>query len=109
MHRWDFIRAVAGSAMAWPLASGSQQPAMPVVGYLGSEAERFGIRLSEFRGGSAKQGLMRAEMSQSNIVGRMVTSIDCRHWRPILSALGIAIIPASAPLPRVEQRVEVLA
>jgi hypothetical protein len=50
VRRRDFIRAVAGSAVAWPLTSAAQGPAMPVVGYLGSETpERFGIRLSEFR------------------------------------------------------------
>jgi len=57
VRRRDFIRTVAGSAMAWPLASAAQQAAMPVVGYLGSETpERFGIRLSEFRQGLSEAG-----------------------------------------------------
>ena len=42
MRRRDFIRAMAGSAVAWPIAAGAQQSTMPVVGYLGSETpERF--------------------------------------------------------------------
>jgi ABC-type uncharacterized transport system substrate-binding protein len=57
VRRRDFIRAVAGSAVAWPLASHAQQPAMPVVGYLGSETpERFATRLNAFRQGLSAAG-----------------------------------------------------
>ena len=57
MRRRDFIRAVAGSAVAWPLASTAQQSAMPVVGYFGSETpERFATRLSAFRQGLSATG-----------------------------------------------------
>lgn len=57
MRRRDFIRAVAGSAVAWPLASGAQQPTAPVVGYLGADTpEGFGIRLTAFRKGLSEMG-----------------------------------------------------
>ncbi|MFZ3251219.1 MAG: ABC transporter substrate-binding protein [Pseudolabrys sp.] len=57
MRRREFIKAIAGSAAAWPLAAPAQQPAIPVVGYLGSETpEKFGIRLSAFQQGLSAMG-----------------------------------------------------
>jgi ABC-type uncharacterized transport system substrate-binding protein len=37
MRRRDFVKAIAGSATAWPLAARAQQPGkLPIIGYLGT-------------------------------------------------------------------------
>jgi len=36
MRRRDFVKAIASSSVAWPLAAPAQQPSMPVIGFLSS-------------------------------------------------------------------------
>jgi hypothetical protein len=64
MNRREFISLRAGAAAAWPLAAHAQQPAMPVIGFLGPVAVNED-QLRGFQRASSRQVLSKARTCRS--------------------------------------------
>jgi len=62
MRRRDFIKGIAGSAAAWPLAANAQVSTMPVIGYLTSRGpDDAPALLAGFREGLKDKGFVEGQ------------------------------------------------
>jgi len=57
MRRREFIARLGGTAVAWPLAAGAQQPTLPLIGFLQSgSAGATAHMLAAFHSGLREAG-----------------------------------------------------
>jgi putative ABC transport system substrate-binding protein len=106
MRRREFVTILGGAAAAWPLAAGAQQPAMPVVGYLGwrteagdasnVEAFRQGLRESGFILGQNVAIEFRWADGQNNRLPALAADLVRRRVNVLVCAGGPAAPVAKA-------------
>ena len=62
MQRRSFIKVIAGSVVAWPLAARAQQSAMPVIGFLRSTSRADSTQfVTTFRQGLREAGFVEGQ------------------------------------------------
>jgi hypothetical protein len=70
MRRRDFIKVIAGSATAWPLAAWAQPAKLPTIAILGDSASAWSPWTAAFVQRLRKSAGLKVRPSPSNIVGR---------------------------------------
>src|SRR5262249_62367526 len=112
MRRRDFIKLIAGSAVAWPLAARAQQPTMPIIGWLsGASRSGYAPNVAAFLQGLKESGYVEGQNvtieyrwagAQYDRLPGMVADLIGRHVAVLLTSsrpAALAAKTASPPVP----------